>query len=104
MYIFSLSQWEKKPCAFGSLLFQLQSNSMDQTASWEDGSRQVLKKFLPSIEAEESFTKQRLHPQLYFPTQSPFPLIFLQLRGTATVLSRKFLHDPTTSRHFLSFL
>jgi hypothetical protein len=28
---------------------------------------------------------------------------FLQLRGPATALSRKFLHDLTISRHFKSF-
>jgi hypothetical protein len=33
--------------------------------------------------------------------QTTFPLIFfLQLRGPATALSRKFLHDLTTARHF----
>jgi hypothetical protein len=29
---------------------------------------------------------------------------FLQLRGPATALSRKYLHDLTTARHFKSFL
>jgi hypothetical protein len=30
-------------------------------------------------------------------------LIFLQLRGPATALNRKFLHDLTTARHFKCF-
>jgi hypothetical protein len=35
---------------------------------------------------------------------STFPLIFfLQLHRPATALSRKFLHDLTTARHFKSF-
>jgi hypothetical protein len=34
---------------------------------------------------------------------STFPLIFPQLRGPATALSRNFLHDLTTARHFNSF-
>jgi hypothetical protein len=32
-----------------------------------------------------------------------FPLYFLQLRGPATALSRKILHDLTIARHFKSF-
>jgi hypothetical protein len=31
------------------------------------------------------------------------PSIFLQLRGRATALSRKVLHDFTTARHIKSF-
>jgi hypothetical protein len=33
-----------------------------------------------------------------------FLSFFLQLRGTTTALSRKFLHDLTTARHFKFFL
>jgi hypothetical protein len=32
-----------------------------------------------------------------------FPLIFLHLRGLATALGRKVLHDLTAARHFKGF-
>jgi hypothetical protein len=37
-------------------------------------------------------------------SSTTFPLISLQLHGPATALSRKFLHDLRTTRHFRSFL
>jgi hypothetical protein len=35
--------------------------------------------------------------------QTTLPLFFLQLRGPAAALSRKFLRDLTTARHFEKF-